>query len=253
LLAEQVLTTEKCKPVGIDVEAVTVATNVPNSSGSGGGNKRKYGPMNLFVDVKKKKRRIEIFVDPHDIHEGIIEVHTVNSLPFTTVESSGFQKAFGPILSAVPDLPVRKYNRRNIREAIFKKSKETDECIKRIVRNRLLNLKLDCATSSERSFIGVNLQFRHKLKLFLITLGLLEIEPEQRHTAAHLRDIVVSLMKDFNVDLDQILSVTSDNGSNVVKCVKKINEFNKVACEDEEDGDAQPGCIKKTTFFPFRL
>lgn len=95
-------------------------------------------------------------------------------------------------------------------------------CIKAILQNKLIHLKLDCATASERSFIGVNAQFRQDSHLQLITLGCLELDLLEAHTAEFLKNTLVDLLKKYNVNV-QVVSITSDNGANVVKSVEKMS------------------------------
>ena len=110
--------------------------------------RKRKGALDSHIDIQRKKHRVEVYIDPADFQEGIVEMVSVNSLPFTITESSRFRKAVGPLIEALrSDLPVDNYNRKNTRACMIEKSKEIDEALRKIFKNKLMNLKLDCATS----------------------------------------------------------------------------------------------------------
>lgn len=97
------------------------------------------------------------------------------------------------------------------------------------VKGKLLCLKLDCATTNLRSFIGINVQFRCKGRLIVLTLGVVELF--QSHTADYIQEIVVNVLKEYDVTLEQVINVTTDNGANIVAAVRKLDELSKESQE----------------------
>lgn len=151
-------------------------------------------------------------------------------LPFKFVESSRFKKAFDAFISSVPDLPVIRYNQKNLCDHVLKKSEEVDSQIRVVVKNMCLDLKLDCATSllMGRSFLHKHVCFCWDLQIYTISLGCIEIEQFQSHIGEHIKDIVPEILEKYGISIDQIVSVTTDNGSNVLKCVEEIGKFKLV-------------------------
>ncbi|CAK9300978.1 unnamed protein product [Gordionus sp. m RMFG-2023] len=59
-------------------------------------------------------------------------------------------------------------------------------------------------------------------KIEIRTLGMLEIV--KAHTASNLKEGIDNLLKQYNICLSQIYSITVDNGANMVKTVEMIAE-----------------------------
>jgi hypothetical protein len=107
----------------------------------------------------------------------------------------------------------------------------------------LVNLKIDGVKNHERSFLGVNTQIIKDCKLRIYNLG--SIELTQSHTGAYIKECVIEVLKMYNIDLKQVISVTSDNAKNMVKSVALMNdtfddidEDFSVDVEDSDNDDA---------------
>ncbi len=68
--------------------------------------------------------------------------------------------------------------------------------------------------------LGLNVPFIQDGRLILRTLGMREIYV--RHTGQNLKDTVMEILASYGITRDQILSVTTDNGRNMLTAMSKV-------------------------------
>lgn len=92
---------------------------------------------NFVTHLRKRKRNINVYIDPNDIHDGIMEMVAVDGLPLSIVESAGFRKIIQPLLNAIPDATIKRYNRHNIRTSILNKADDLKKHMSRLMKGNL--------------------------------------------------------------------------------------------------------------------
>lgn len=97
------------------------------------------------------------------------------------------------------------------------------------VKNRNLSALFDIATLNNRSILGVSLQYSINGKLKVRSIGMVELT--ESHTAKYLGEVVIKRLNEFNIGLRQIISMTKDNGANVSKMVRDMDD-NLKSCLD---------------------
>ncbi|XP_055906354.1 zinc finger BED domain-containing protein 4-like [Eupeodes corollae] len=105
--------------------------------------------------------------------------------------------------------------------------------IRKMTKGRILSLKIDCATRLDRSILGINLQFielkKDSLNICVKTLGMVQLF--ERHTGQLIKEKILEILSDFQIDINQIYSITSDNGRNMLKAVEILNETSEMSEE----------------------
>lgn len=91
--------------------------------------------------------------------------------------------------------------------------------LKEIVCNRLVSVGV---MRNDRSFLGINIQTMYNDKITEFTLS--EIELFVRHIANNLKTVILNELKKYWISVNQIYLVTSDNGANILKAVKHIQD-----------------------------
>ncbi|KAL0189695.1 hypothetical protein M9458_016794, partial [Cirrhinus mrigala] len=182
-------------------------------------------------------------MSPECLKDACIELVTVNGRPFTLMEDTGFRKIIEPLQNAMGNNFV--INSSNIRDMVSSVAQEGREELKNDLKGRLLMLKIDSATCRDRSVLGVNVQYTDGEKIVLRTLAVRELN--DRHTAEYISSVVQDVLHEYDVELRQVYSITSDNGANMIKAVSLLsdiqedtmcNEVNEADTMDkEEDGD----------------
>lgn len=153
-----------------------------------------------------------------------------------------------PLLEAVDSKENRfkTMNRFKIRTRVIETAKHIRDSIKDSVCGKLISVKLDGAQRHHRHFLGITIQLFTNDELKVFTLGCIELEVSS--TAENLQKEVLKVLEKYGIEIDQIFTITTDNGANYVKCgtlVDQIIEKNQPtvvqACTsvdvDEEDDD----------------
>lgn len=167
----------------------------------------------LFVEEvdAEKTAEIELF----NVVQDAVELVTVNGMPFSILSSSGMR---GFIDARIKALRLNGYlvsiNRTNIVEEIDKVSKHIENVIKVEMSRKLICLMFDIATKSTLSVIGINATYMIGWKIVCRSLGIVQVNV--RHTAINLAAIIYDILAKFEVSLDRVFVVITDNAKNVV-------------------------------------
>lgn len=165
---------------------------------------------------------IRVKVKPDDIWDACVDLITANALPLSIVESSAFQKILKPYVTALKlkgiDLII---NRHNIKDRIAERAEKIRELLRRETKNKVLSLMLDIATRYNRSVLGINIGFMNDGKIQIRTIGMLVLNFS--HTAANIVELIRETLAAFGIRLSQIISVTTDNGKNMVKAIALLD------------------------------
>lgn len=144
-----------------------------------------------------------------DLINACIELVTKNGRPLNIFTDSGFKKLIQLILRTInPPIAI---NENSIREAIIHKAIEIRNEIKEEIGNKLVCLKIDGATRHGRSFIGVNIQYILNRKIIIRTLGLREMF--ERSTSENLKNLILNILREYDITVHNIYTITTDNGS----------------------------------------
>lgn len=145
--------------------------------------------------------------------------------PFNLLDSSAFRAIVEPIFNS---LEMNIINSHNIMHYVVEAVEKEKKKITKLCKKKLLVLKIDAATRLERSVLGINLQTIQGKIILVKTLGMVEIK--SRHTAINLRTEILNVLSTYDISVNQIYSITTDNGRNMVKAVQILRDD-----ESEED------------------
>lgn len=101
----------------------------------------------------------------------------------------------------------------------------------------MISVKYDIATRHNRSFLGINVQF---IKDGFIELRTLEVkELMSRHTSTYLQQIVLDILQNYNIGIEKLYCCTSDNGRNIIKTSKMLQEEQELIIKQKENEDQE--------------
>lgn len=127
---------------------------------------------------------------------------------FSVDRRQGFQDIIG---LAIQDMnQANTINIQNIKSMIADKAHEIKLKISNKLRDRLICVKLDSASYSDRVFLGINLQYIKNGKIIIRTLATEEVFRSQ--TGEHLKEIFLDVLLEYRIDFSQIYAITIDNG-----------------------------------------
>lgn len=88
-----------------------------------------------------------------------------------------------------------------------------------------MSLLVDIVTKRGRSILGVSIQFMVAGKVQTRSIGMIELR--QSHTGVYLAELIIKRLNELGIDLKQIITITTDNGANVLKMVRDMEAYLK--------------------------
>lgn len=184
-----------------------------------------------FYDCSVRPTTVSLAIDEKTLMNACVEMVTKNGRPFALINDSGFRKIIDPILKALksnvaitPDSVQLKVQ--SLANSI--KSQISSE-----IKNKLISLKIDSATRFDRSILGINIQYIKNKSICIKTLAMKELK--QSHTGEYIKTITLSVLNEFGITPEQVYSITTDNGANMLKAVQLFNpdQTNLIDIDDE--------------------
>lgn len=142
---------------------------------------------------------------------------TVHGRPLALLDDEAFQN----IISLIPDCRAKVCSRK-IRKNIIETAGSLRISMAQNLQAKLICIKVDVASLSLRSFMGINAQYLEEGTIVLKNLAMIELL--ERHTSEHLKEQVLFVLQRFRIGLDNIYSFTTDNGANMLKMGRLLNE-----------------------------
>lgn len=138
-----------------------------------------------------------------------------DNMPLATVEKEGFQ-AFMKVVSPLYKIPCR--------TTITRLIETKYDYLSSMIKNRLKTIENVCLTTdvwtdtlNTKSYIGVTAHYLLNTDYKSVTIGVSELE--ESHTAEYLKDWLLKIIKDWNINKENIVVVVSDNANNIKKAI----------------------------------
>ena len=111
-------------------------------------------------------------------------------------------------------------NRHNIKQIITNKYADIQKQISSLVKEKLLNISIDGAVRKHRKFFGINTHIINNNKFYTLNLGITELYTSS--TSKHLKFVLTDVLKNYQLNFKGIISLTCDNGANMLKYTSLI-------------------------------
>lgn len=193
--------------------------------------------FDLIADKKQ-----DIKVDRLEFLQNIVEMVTVNGRPFKSISDSGFQSiiqnqlrkfdAAGCALNlSDPKLP-------EVKKELSEMACRVRDKIKEEVHRRALALLIDIGTKNRRSIFAISIQYTVNGRLRTRSIGMIELQ--QSNTGKYLAGVIRDQLTLFGIDVRQILTITTDNGKNVLKMIRDFDAIVQDEIEQNTSVNAPP-------------
>lgn len=161
---------------------------------------------------------IRVQMQPSDLWNAIIRLIIFNALPFSIVKSQGFRYLINPFIIGFKRAGLNcTVNIPHVRSQITDKANQIKDAITNEVKGKFVCLLLD-----------INIAFWCNGKIRIRTIGMQTIKVSQ--TSRNLFDIIKGVLAKFEINLEQIFAVTTDNGKN-------LRKLSKLASQELSDRD----------------
>lgn len=191
-------------------------------------------PEIYFTKIRPKKK-VPLSVKRLQILLNAVELVTVNGRPFSYLLDSGYKAGIVNKLQKLRDAGIginfTNENLHEVKEWLKKVAGKVRAKIRSEVTKKMVSVMVDIGTKNKRSVFGVTIQFIVGKKLVVRSLGLIELQ--ERHTGKYLSKVLFDRLKEYGIEKRQVISITTDNGKNVVKMVRDFNEID-VNCLNTE-------------------
>ncbi|CAH1104399.1 unnamed protein product [Psylliodes chrysocephalus] len=157
------------------------------------------------------------------ITNALIYMITKDNLPLNTTEKVGF-KYFVQTTTPLYTIPGRK----SVTALIDDKYDVLVRCLKSKISNiNHFNLTTDIwtETMNTKSFLGITCHYIDEDKLKSIVIAVYELS--SNHTAEYITDIIKKVCESWDICINKISAVVTDNGANMVKAISLLFGKNK--------------------------
>lgn len=165
-------------------------------------------------------KRVSFLMSQEEFENLVVNICTVNGRPLDLFEDPSIQKLLNPIAKC---LKCEAINAENMKVVVKLKAAALREELKKEMKDRYVCAKLDVATRGCTSFLGVNVQYTLEGKLMVRYFKTMPITMSTK--AEDLKDMVLETFKVFDLDIRRVFSSTTDNGGNLLKCTRLLNQM----------------------------
>lgn len=191
-------------------------------------------------DDQPDRKKIHVRINKQTYIKALVETVTVVGAPLKLISCAPLRRIFDATengFNAKAGEGIQRIDSRTIKPIIRSSAEKLRKMITEEVRNKLICLKLDTATRLGRDVLCVNVQFVERNVMKIRTLAMVELK--QRHTADHLEKVVTEILTTYKIEVSQIYSCTTDNGSNMLATNKRFLKQQEMAIfgllDDEEE------------------
>lgn len=159
--------------------------------------------------------------------QNCVSIVALGGRPFTFLTNVGFQNIVSSKLNKFHDagipLDIKSPHQPDVHNHLHETAEKVRATIKKSIKNRPLSILLDIGTRQNRSMLGISVHFIAKSAVHVYSIGMIELT--ERHTAENLAEVVKRCLKEYGIQKRQIISITTDNGANVLKMVKDLENL----------------------------
>lgn len=187
-------------------------------------------PETKYHFAKKRLKKMQSFC----------EIIAVDGRPFNWLNGTGFLRSQEDDLNELGAAGFPIFLDKNFTELksyIKKIAGNIRDEIKADLKDQFVSLMLDIATKNHQSVLGINVQYMKDDCIETPSLGTLIMN--KSHTAKYISDMLLECLNEFDMPIDLIISMTTDNASNMIAMIKRFDEyvhktFDLLHIEDEE-------------------
>lgn len=176
-----------------------------------------------------------------ELIQNLTETVTLNGRPLALLYDSGMRKL---IRKEVEELKKSGYGTgfydekkcpSVVLEHISYLSSEIISAIKMEIKNGLLSIMVDIGSRNGRDILGISTQYMRDGRIIIRSLGMILLNVA--HTALNIKNEILACLKIFDIKPSQVVSITSDNASNMLAMIKSFNRELDDNSDESGSGD----------------
>lgn len=167
---------------------------------------------------------VQSLVDVFETVQSAVSLVSIHAYPFSLLDKPPFRYMIKPGLDKLAcSGRAITLNRHNIVDEISNTSQQIRYVIKQELGTELFSVMFDITTKTTLSVLGVSVSFMRENAVIVRSLGAIKLT--KRHTGENVAALVGEILESFGVSFKQIFAITTDNGSNMIKTTRMINEI----------------------------
>lgn len=203
------------------------------------------------VKFQDKKSLIHLREKRFRLLQSCVKKTTIDHESFSAILKASFQEIIANKLrkfqeAGIP-LNLTDKNLMVVKEHIHKTADKIRKKIKEETKDKLISLSVDGASKHRRSVLGIGAQYIHDKKFTIRMLGLKELTDS--HTGIYLSSVVRECLTEYGCEMDQVIAVTTDNGSNMIKMAKELSVEDELE-QNSNDYHDQPISVNVNEHLP---
>lgn len=172
-----------------------------------------------------------------ELIQNCVERVTINKEPFTSLLKSGFMKIISNKLQKLEKAGFGITFNRNlhvIKDHLHATAVKVRDKIKIEMKDCLFSISADIVTKNNRSILGIYAQYILNNELAVRCIGMKELD--KSHTGLYLSEVIRKCIEEYGCDMGQVISITTDNGRNMIKMIEHLNT------SDDSEGNLLEVC-----------
>lgn len=186
--------------------------------------------------LPKDEITLKIRMSPALVFRAYVHSLTLDGRPLASVNDGGMRLLVNPILDAFRknqlhlDLSIPR-----VKSYLTKYTEAVKAAIRNEVKNKIVHVKLDLARRQRKSILGINVQYMSAEKIAVRTLSMMQTNSS--HTGEYICAMLMQTLDEYNIKYSQVHSITTDNGSNVLKMVNLFGQVENAELFADDDCD----------------
>lgn len=195
------------------------------------------------VDKPKTKSKViktKVKINKLEVIRSYVGLVTENGLPFEILNSENMRKLLKPISDSINcgDEKLFCLNADNAKKLLKAAVTKLRSLITLELKNKLFSIKIDSGTRLERSIFGISVQYCKDGDIISRVIGMIELKGVGSAKSKNLAGEILKTLGKYDLKLQQVIAVTSDNGANMLKTTSLLAQcLSKYEDEDFLDTD----------------
>ena len=176
--------------------------------------------MSMF-SLAKHITSSKLYVNMSDtiFKQAIIELVVKNNVPLMFFMSNGFKNLCGEM----SDKLKVSLDRHSVRKYVIEKYQKEKNILKEQLKDKLIYVKMDGCTRHRTNYLGINIRYLD-INHEPVTKNLAIKNTKAKHCSIDLKNILLSVLDDYDIKISQVLSIITDNASNMLAVSKILQE-----------------------------
>ncbi|XP_037950632.1 uncharacterized protein LOC119681494 [Teleopsis dalmanni] len=210
----------------------------------------------VIVETKSTRRKkIKIEMSRKKFFRSYIGLVIEDGIPFNVLNSENMRNIINPICHTLSENLKKNFclNSTNCKSVLKLVADNIKENIKTELHQRLISLKLDSATRLSRNLFVLSAQFIKNNEITSTILGMVELKEVAPNSSRNMATEIINLLSKYNVNLNQVVSITSDSGASMIKTttiLSHCSSFNEFYEENEVE-EANDVYLKNIELFEY--